>query len=1086
MKSEAPEVTRPTVALVSGDANQLDGLSSLLRKKGLEVRASASAETTLAGMGPDAPELIVSELYRPGIDGWRFCRLLRSPEFVAFNQVPILIIAAVFGGEEADRLAAEFGAIAFPSPVDGKRFSERVRAILSGQHVPNPPRVLIVDGNKTLADTLERAFAADGYDSSVAHSVSEAVDAFARTSFDVAVLDLDLPDGPGDALLEPFASQCPACVCLMMSSDPGPEQALVFMKRGAAAYLRKPFEAKDLVEECARVRRSSALGRAQELLAARTRELHESESIFRTIFERINEAMWIVDPDSGVLIDFNEQAHESLGYTREEFKNLGVADIEAAESPQEVVEHLAQIVLAGNAEFESRHKTKGGDIRDVSVSGRIVTLHGKNFGVATVRDVTEHKRAEEARLAHLEFLQHLDQINRVMIIATDVEQAMTSALETALSIFGCDRAWLLYPCDPDEPTWQIPMEHTRSEYPGASSAGGDYPMTPETAEGFRQLLDSPDPVTEELKPGDAEWDPDDQFSVRSTMCMAIFPKLGKPWGFGLHQCSHARVWTDQEQRLFKEIGHRLADMLGALLYYQGQRESEEKAHVLLNATQEVVMLLNPDGTLVAANRSAAKRYGLTPEELVGKCPFDFAPEEVTENKWELSREFVAGRGPMRFEEEIRGRRFENSAYPILDDDGNLRLVAVFAQDITERRRAEEERLVLERQVLNTQKLESLGALAGGIAHDFNNLLMAILGNADLALDELPPDAPARENLEEIEKTCKRAANLAKQILAYSGRGRSAIEPIGLNRLVEDMAYLIEVSISKRAVLKLSFPTRVPTFDGDAEQIRQIIMNLIANASEAIGEKGGVITLSTGAIDCDREYLDAVDELLRAGQKEPLPAGVYTYFEVADTGCGMDTETIEKIFDPFFTTKSSGPGLGMSAVMGIVRGHQGAIRLSSEIGKGTTIRVLLPAHSVVDNPFVDSEKDPAGKDWLGYGTVLFADDEEPIRTVARQMLWRLGFTVLTAADGCEALALFCEHVNEIRCVLLDLTMPNMDGEQAFRKMRLLNPDVTIILCSGYNEQEATERFADQGLAGFLQKPFNMATLGEILRDVLPEE
>jgi CheY-like chemotaxis protein len=262
------------------------------------------------------------------------------------------------------------------------------------------------------------------------------------------------------------------------------------------------------------------------------------------------------------------------------------------------------------------------------------------------------------------------------------------------------------------------------------------------------------------------------------------------------------------------------------------------------------------------------------------------------------------------------------------------------------------------------------------------------------------------------------------------------------------------------------------------------MNLITNASEALGDNSGVITLSTGVIDCDRAYLDNVHEVLRASLNEPLPEGVYNYIEVTDTGCGMDADTIDKVFDPFFTTKFTGRGLGMSAVLGIVRGHKGALKIFSEVGKGTTFTILFPANELSDNCLAVRRNDEADEnDWRGGGTVLIVDDEEAVCAVGKQMLDRMGFSVLTAPDGHEALEMFREHANEIVCVLLDLTMPHMDGVEAFRAMRRLHPGVTVILCSGYNEQDATQRFAGKGLAGFIQKPYEMAVLREKLKKVL---
>jgi signal transduction histidine kinase/CheY-like chemotaxis protein len=419
-----------------------------------------------------------------------------------------------------------------------------------------------------------------------------------------------------------------------------------------------------------------------------------------------------------------------------------------------------------------------------------------------------------------------------------------------------------------------------------------------------------------------------------------------------------------------------------------------------------------------------------------------------------------------------------------DADSRVNQFLSTVTDLSERRRAEEDKLALERRVQHAQKLESLGVLAGGIAHDFNNILVAILGNADLALADLSPMSPVRGNLQEIQKATKRAAELANQMLAYSGKGRFVVEPIDPGKLIEEISHLLEISITKKAVLKLNFAENLPTFSGSVTQIRQIIMYLITNASLGIGESSGVIALSTGAMDCDRTYLDDVNNVLPHSLDEQQPEGVYTYFEVADTGCGMDAEIIEKIFDPFFTTKLTGRGLGMSAVLGIVRGHKGVLKIDSQVGKGTTFRVFFPANEPSDNDVAVRRKDKAEvKDWRGSGTVLIVDDEETVCAVGKQILERMGFSVLMAPDGRAALKVFREHADEIVCVLLDLTMPHMDGKEAFRAMQRLHPGVRVILCSGYNEQDAIGRLTGIGLAGFIQKPFNMATLKEKLVEVL---
>ena len=389
---------------------------------------------------------------------------------------------------------------------------------------------------------------------------------------------------------------------------------------------------------------------------------------------------------------------------------------------------------------------------------------------------------------------------------------------------------------------------------------------------------------------------------------------------------------------------------------------------------------------------------------------------------------------------------------------------------SERMKREEERQKFERQLQHTQKLESLGVLAGGIAHDFNNILTAIIGNADIALMRINKESAAIENLHRIEQAAARASDLTRQMLAYSGKGRFVIESIDLNILLEEMLHMLEVSISKKAVLRLNLAKQLPPVEADATQLRQIIMNLVINASEAIGDMSGVISVNSGSMECDRAYLRSI------WLDENIDAGLYVFLEIADTGCGMTKETMAKLFDPFFTTKFTGRGLGMAAVLGIVRGHKGTINVYSEEGIGTTFKILLPAS---DRPVEAVTAESPGGNWKGKGKVLLVDDEETVRSIAGEMLNELGFTTILATDGREAVELF-KATPDVAFVILDLTMPHMDGEQCFRELRQLNPGIKIIISSGYNQQEVTQKFVGKGLAGFIQKPYRMFALVESIR------
>jgi PAS domain S-box-containing protein len=506
------------------------------------------------------------------------------------------------------------------------------------------------------------------------------------------------------------------------------------------------------------------------------------------------------------------------------------------------------------------------------------------------------------------------------------------------------------------------------------------------------------------------------------------------------------------------------------------RDSEARWRSLIESHPDQVMIFDRDGTIRFINRLVP---GARAEDVIGRDAFEFVLPEHRERGRTVVHQVWDGGAPADLEVPAHTPTGQLRWY-------YLRLAAIRRQgqtvgliasvrDVTEGKRAAEERAALDRKLQQAQKLESLGVLAGGIAHDFNNLLTGILGNASLARIESPPGSAAAPYLDQIEQICLRAADLCKQMLAYAGKGRFVIERLDLNRIVTDMTHLLQVSVAKTVVLKMALAPRLPPVRADASQLRQVVMNLVINASEALAEKSGLIGLATGVVRVNRDYVRGA--LLDAD----FPEGDYVYLEVSDNGPGMSEEVKAKIFDPFFTTKFTGRGLGLAAVQGIVRGHKGALKVYTEPGRGTTFKVLLPCAEGTVEEAPPAEGAPA--DWRGDGTVLVADDEETVRAVAARMLETLGFRVVLAADGEEAIGLFRADPDAFRLVLLDLTMPRLGGEEVFRQLRQLRPELRVLLMSGYTEQEVTTRFAGKGLAGFLQKPFQLPTLLAKVRQAL---
>jgi two-component system, cell cycle sensor histidine kinase and response regulator CckA len=516
------------------------------------------------------------------------------------------------------------------------------------------------------------------------------------------------------------------------------------------------------------------------------------------------------------------------------------------------------------------------------------------------------------------------------------------------------------------------------------------------------------------------------------------------------------------------------------------RSSERKLAEIFRASPEFIAVTTLDeGRILEFNETFTKLLGFD-RDTIGRTTAEIGLWPATADRDRAINLFKVQGRVRNLEVKWRRRTGElidvlMSAAPVTVD--GQACVVTIASDIGELKRLEEERLEMERRLLHAQRLESLGVLAGGIAHDFNNLLMAILGNLDLALMDLSPVSPARFSIEQSATAARRAADLTRQMLAYSGKARFEVRRLDLSELVENNAHLFRACISKIVGFNVHLDRALPLINVDSGQIQQVIMNLITNASEAVGDQPGAISLSTGVQTCDAACLS------RSSVGELPPPGRFVYLEVADTGCGMDPPTQRRLFDPFFSTKSMGRGLGMSAILGIVRAHQGAIFVDSTVGKGTTIRVLFPAGEMPppnepQSAVAESLPGPAGEKSAAKGTILVVDDEDMVRNVCVHILRRHGWQVIAASNGPEAIELFRQNPAGIDCVILDQSMPQMDGMTVFRELRTIQPGVKVILSSGYSSNHGSgQSLSAEGLAGFIQKPYSLQGLREELARVL---
>lgn len=528
-------------------------------------------------------------------------------------------------------------------------------------------------------------------------------------------------------------------------------------------------------------------------------------------------------------------------------------------------------------------------------------------------------------------------------------------------------------------------------------------------------------------------------------------------------------------------------MAGTILDISGSKMLDEKCTSIENIYQALfehsgtaMAIIESDTTISMVNDRFAELAGLPKDEIEGK------------KSW---REFVDPADLKRMLKYHRARRSDSEGVPeqyeftLIDHSRErhsiLLNIAMIADsdrsiasllDVSILRKSEQKRLEMEREVRYAQRLESLGVMAAGIAHDFNNILMVIMGNADLIQSDMPPSHPNYDKTLDIIAASKRAAEICRQMLAYAGEQHLVIKEVDITEEIRKASKMLEVSIAKNAVLKYQLADNIPPVSADTMQLRQVILNLVINASEAVERDSGYITLATGTMHCSSL------ELRKTYFNNDLIEGDYAYIKVSDNGVGMDERTKTHVFDPFYTTKFPGRGLGMSTVLGVVRAHQGTIKIESQEGEGSTITVLLP----LAEKGADESEPSAPRKYENLtldGNVLLVDDEEGVLQVAKSMLESFGLSVMTARNGREAINIFMLHRENIGCIIMDLAMPHMNGELAAARIRDIDKDIPIIIASGYDRNKVSKTFEYVDISGFIGKPFQRGALHRELKKLL---
>jgi len=782
---------------------------------------------------------------------------------------------------------------------------------------------------------------------------------------------------------------------------------------------------------------------------------------FRTIIRTSMDGFLMFDIN-GHILEVNDSYCHLMGYSRDELLRVHILAIDAIDSDKDVATRLEKLLQAGSLRFETKHRRKDGSIVDVEVSSNYSPLHGGSV-FSFIRDISSQKQIAErlkSREMHYRTLfedasvpiweedfskikKYFDQLRDEGV--TDFRDYFESHAESVIHctelviINDLNRASIEFFCVSSK----MELHERLSEY-----------FIDESLAVFREELIA-------LAEGNTRFESEIPIRMLNADIKELILRLSVVPGY--------------EQSLSKVLVSFM-DISVQKRIEESLRESQQRYRLLIETASEGILVAQGEG-LKFVNPVIPELTGYTSEELLSRPFLEFVHPDY--------RDLMRNNYVKRIKGEELGQRYE---IKILKKDASIRWVEIsgakiewegqpatlnFVTDITERKRAEEEKLELVQQLNQAQKLESLGVLAGGIAHDFNNILAVIVGNCFLA--KMNPDE-AEKNITSIEKASERAAELCRQMLAYAGKAQFVSAQVNMTTLADEMVKMLKATINQNVVINSSLPSDIPTIKADASQLRQIIMNLIINASEAIGEAQGQILVSLAK------------KTVKARQKEKdhlgnvIASGLYVCLEVSDTGCGMDDETQRRIFEPFYTTKFTGRGMGMSAVLGIITAHKGALQLFSQPGRGTTIKVYLPVQTG-DFTGDESLQQVASVQWQGSGSILLVDDEELIILTANAMLNALGFKVIEASNGKDALEKYQKNAGDITLVVTDIGMPVMNGYELFRELKKLNPLLPIIISSGFGDEAVTSRIPREDIAGMVSKPYRFDQLRDVLKGVV---
>ncbi|MBN1935117.1 MAG: response regulator [Anaerolineae bacterium] len=1107
-----------TIIVVNDDPDQVDVLRSAIEQDGVQVVSFFNAQNALDYIRQHpSVDLIVTDLNMVGIDGWQFCRYLRSPNYPQTNKTPILVVSATFAGGNAPNIVRDIGADAFLSvPFRVKQLRQTVFDLLERQIKSSAPTVLLIDADAQERHALSDGFEAHGYQVTQADDGDQGYQWSKTHHPNLIVIHHTPPRIDGAALLPTFKSLSqedkaeqsetqPAASIILIVLDPSEvEIASHMLQRGADACIYKPFDVIQLIDRAIMVSRERAVQHVESMLEARTQEalrnaerIRQLNEVFVSLGSNPASNIQTLTETAGQLLNGSFAFHSivagntirivaewqmpTLAGETLVYQDAPCSEILTAPDAAPVTIHdLHSSVYAQTLPVIKQYDMQ-------TLVGCPVSVSEQRIGTICVLYSQDHTLTPED-LNTLQLLSRaigqqtqIQQRNRELALLNDISRIIASTLSLDEMLLKLEQetknlvnAEACAIALADVTTNELIVRQIDAVYSGAMVEHRIKPgqgIAGWVAQQGKSLLVT-NPDDEDHPPLQSH----DHVGVifKDIICA---PLIVQERTIGVLELFNKREgqFTDNDLRLIESVAAQVASVIENARLHEATcselvertraekalRESERRLQTFINVTPDLIFLKDVDLAYQLVNNALAHHLDIDAQTAIGKTDHELVSSvQAVENRQSDQQVLDTGRA-VHFEKQTGNRVIEVHKIPVFDDDGQITGIAGVIHDITERKQIEQQRAERQRE-------ESISTLAGGIAHDFNNALVGIVGNIGLLRMDFSDVPEVIQSLNAMDLSAQRMVELTNQLLAYAGGGQYQSFPMNISALIEQALQTVQAQVhAPNIVTDCDLCPDLWRANGDPSQIERMLVNLLTNACEAMAESGGILSLKSENVH---------RQAWQCGYGQSLPGGDYIHVSILDSGPGIDETIQEHLFEPFFTTKFQGRGLGLPAAMGVVRSHKGCIQIESKTGRGTTVHIYLPRSQQPTAQTIDTVEP-------SQGTILIVEDDSIVRNLAQRILVRQGYKLVLAGSGEEALDIYRQQASEIDLVLLDIGLPQMEGDKVLEMLKGQNAGVKVLLSSGYDEARAIKHAQMDEFTGFIQKPYSLQSLLGAVQELL---